>query len=299
MKVTVLKGGFSSEREVSLKTGAAVAAALRARGHEVREVDVTCDFVDFGPLEGADVVFIALHGKFGEDGQLQEMLDRRQIPYTGSTAAASATAMDKQAAKERFAAAGVRTPSGAVLKADSPRATAKAARAIAAALDYPVVVKPCCEGSSVGVSIHTGPRTIARGVAEAFKHGDRVMIERYVPGRELTVGIFEGRPLPAIELKPAQEFFSYDAKYRDGRTEYVVTADPRAEAEAMKAHAALGCDGFSRVDLRITEDGTPYVLEVNTIPGLTERSLLPKAAKAAGIDFEELCDRIVRNALKK
>lgn len=298
MNIVVLKGGFSSEREVSLKSGAAVAAALRSRGHDVREVDVTCDFVDFDALEGADVVFIALHGKFGEDGQLQEMLERRGIPFTGSTAAASALAMDKAAAKERFRGAGVPTPDAAVLKADNPRAVAKAARAVAAAIGYPVVVKPCCEGSSVGVSIHRGPETIARGVAEAFKCGDRVLVERYVPGREMTVGVFEGRALPAIELRPAQEFYTYDAKYRDTRTEYVVAPDPKVEATAMKAHASLGCNGFSRVDLRVTDDGQVFVLEVNTIPGLTDRSLLPKAARAAGISFEDLCDRIARNAAK-
>lgn len=303
MKLVVLKGGASAEREVSLRSGAEVAAALRSRGHQVVEVDVTSEAPDVTPLKVADAVFIALHGTFGEDGRIQRLLDAHRIRYTGSGAEASALAFNKAQSKRRFLKLGLTTPAFGVVQADTPERTARYAEMTAKVLGYPVVVKPNEQGSSVGVSIHWSPESLADGVREAVKFGPRVMIERYVKGREITVGVVQGRALPTIELHPARAFFDYAAKYEDDRTGY--TIDPpwlerwkeAVEESALKAHRGLGCTGFSRVDMIVTDTGHIHVLEVNTIPGMTSRSLLPKAALAAGIAFPELCVKLVKGAL--
>jgi D-alanine-D-alanine ligase len=298
MRIAVLLGGFSSEREVSLRSGAAVAKALRERGHEVCEVDVRDERV--AGLDGArpDVAFIALHGAFGEDGGVQALLESKGIPYTGSGPAASRRAMDKVEAKDRFLAAGVPVAPHITVRRDEGE---RGVLERILAFGMPVVVKPRAEGSSVGVTIHKVPDALDRGLAEAFRYHPEALVERFIAGRELTVGILEDRALPVVEMKPAREFFDYEAKYQDDRTVYIV--DPplgaaereRVQAAARDAHRALGCEGFSRVDLILTAAGEPCMLEVNTVPGLTERSLLPKAARAAGIEFPELCERIVRD----
>jgi D-alanine-D-alanine ligase len=297
MVIVVLKGGPSAEREVSLKSGAAVAAALRSLGHSVVEIDLRESRIpDWRPLLAADAVFIALHGTFGEDGTLQRMLEARRICFTGSRAEASALAMDKAAAKRRFLSLGLPTPDFGVVEAGD-RSVAYAALT-ARVLGYPVVVKPNDQGSSVGVSIHQDGSTLAAGVRAALRFGSRVMLERFVAGREITVGILGGRALPAIELRPAREFFDYDAKYRDDRTQYAVDRNQeQACAIALRAHRGLGCTGISRVDLIVPAEGPPQLLEVNTIPGLTERSLVPKAARAAGIEFADLCAKLVKTTI--
>jgi len=302
MRIAVLLGGFSSEREVSLRSGAAVAKALRSLGHEVHEVDVRDERVE--ALDGVrpDVVFIALHGRFGEDGGVQALLGSKRIPYTGSGPEASQVAMDKAEAKRRFASAGVPAAPDVLVRASDGLAAAEAA---ALAFGLPLVVKPVAEGSSVGVTVHHTAARLAEGLQEAFRHGGAALVERFVAGRELTVGILEDRALPVVELKPARAFYDYEAKYRDDRTVYVVDP-PLAAAErdavqaaALAAHRALGCEGFSRVDVILSREGRPCVLEVNTIPGMTDRSLLPKAARAAGIEFPALCERIARNGLAR
>lgn len=302
MRIAVLLGGFSSEREISLRSGSAVAKALRERGHDVAEVDVRDEAVAELDRVRPDVAFIALHGKFGEDGGIQALLERKGIPYTGSGPEASRVAMDKAAAKERFARAGAPVaPHLLVRRGDDP----SAARERILAFGLPVVVKPRTEGSSVGVSIHRTPEGLGRGLEDAFRFHPDALVERFVGGRELTVGILEDRALPVIEMKPAREFFDYEAKYVDDRTVYVVdpplerAARERLQAAALAAHRSLGCEGFSRVDAILTAAGDPIVLEVNTVPGLTERSLLPKAARAEGIGFPELCERIVRHGLAR
>jgi D-alanine-D-alanine ligase len=302
MRIAVLLGGFSSEREVSLRSGAAVVKALRALGHDVREIDVRDERIADLDRDPPEIAFIALHGRFGEDGGVQALLQGKGIPYTGSGVEASRVAMDKVAAKARFVRAGVPVaPDVLVREAEGLEAATRAALAFG----LPAVVKPVAEGSSVGVTIHREAGTLEAGLAEAFRHGGAALVERFVAGRELTVGILEDRALPVVELKPARAFFDYEAKYQDDRTMYVV--DPPLEASArervqgagLAAHRALGCEGFSRVDVMLSERGEPCVLEVNTIPGLTERSLLPKAARAAGIGFGELCERIVRQGVAR
>lgn len=302
MRVAVLLGGFSSEREVSLRSGAAVSKALRERGHDVHEVDVRDEAVADLDRVRPEVAFVALHGRFGEDGGVQALLGAKRIPYTGSGVAASRLAMDKAASKARFAEAGVPAAPDRIVRREDGIAAATEA---AIAFGLPVVLKPVAEGSSVGISIHRTTETLAAGLEEAFKHGGATLVERFMAGREMTVGVLEDRALPVVELKPARDFYDYEAKYRDDRTVYVV--DPpmaAAEREAVQAaglaaHRSLGCEGFSRVDVILGGAGTPCVLEVNTIPGMTDRSLLPKAAGAAGISFPELCERIARSGLTR
>jgi D-alanine-D-alanine ligase len=302
MRIAVLLGGVSSEREVSLRSGAAVVKALRARGHDVVEIDVRDERVAELDRARPEVAFVSLHGRFGEDGGIQALLQGKGIPYTGSGVEASRAAMDKAAAKAAFVRAGVPVAADVLVKEGEGIAAAKAK---VLAFGLPAVVKPVAEGSSVGVTVHRTPEALEAGLAEAFRHGGAALVERFVAGRELTVGILEDRALPVVELKPARAFFDYEAKYQDDRTVYVV--DPplaaadreRVQGAALAAHRALGCEGFSRVDVILSVQGEPCVLEVNTIPGLTERSLLPKAARAAGIEFGELCERIARQGLAR
>jgi D-alanine-D-alanine ligase len=300
--VAVLQGGTSSERDVSLRTGASVAHALASRGYPVVEIDIQTE--TGRELDGRkiDVAFIAMHGRFGEDGTLQAILDGRRIPYTGSGPEASRLAMDKAEAKRLFRGKGIDTPADRlILYGDSVDVLHAGARSIG----FPVVVKPKAEGSSVGVSIHQDGSTLFEGAIDAFRYGRVAMMEKFIAGREMTVGILDGRALPAIELRPKRGFFDFVAKYADPETEYIVNPalDPadlrRVQGAALAAHKALGCDGATRVDLIFTPLHSVFVLEVNTIPGMTERSLLPKAARAAGIEYAELCDRIVRHAVAK
>ena len=300
--VGVLLGGTSSEREVSLRTGAAVAKALRSLGHRVVEIDIQSE--TGRELDGAaiDVAFIALHGRFGEDGRLQRLLQERGLPYTGSGPDASRAAMDKVESKHLFKKRGVGTPDHRViLLGESLALWEQCARA----LGYPVVLKPRAEGSSVGVTRHDDCATLLDGAAECFRHDTVGLMEKFIAGRELTVGILDGKPLPLIEIKPKAAFFDMDAKYKSHETQYIVEPEMsdldkrRVQRAAKAAHEALGCEGVSRVDLILTPLCSIHVLEVNTIPGMTERSLLPKAARAAGLEFPELCQEIVEAAFKR
>jgi D-alanine-D-alanine ligase len=295
-------GGTSSEREVSLRTGAAVANALKSIGQKVTEIDIQSETGRELDDVAIDVAFIALHGRFGEDGRLQRILEERNIPYTGSGPEASQAAMDKIESKHLFRRKGVETPPHRVIvHGESLALWEQCARA----LGYPVVLKPRAEGSSVGVTVHKDCRTLLDGAAECFRHDSIALMEKFIPGRELTVGILDGRPLPIIEIKPKSGFFDMNAKYKDPETQYLV--DPpmsdldrkRVQRAALAAHDALGCEGMSRVDVILTSLCSVHVLEVNTIPGMTERSLLPKAARAAGFEFPELCRMIVDAALAR
>ncbi len=291
LRVGVLLGGFSSERDVSLRSGKAVADALTAAGFPTTRIDVTSERLEGLDADAVDVAFLALHGRFGEDGGVQAALEARGLTYTGSGVEASRVAMDKVSSKERFRAAGVPTADWALVTYPGHLP-----------MPPPVVVKPRAEGSSVGVSIVRAEGEYAAAVAKAVRLGGEALVERFVPGREMTVGILGERRLPVIELRPVREFFDYEAKYQDARTEYIV--DPplapkerRAVQEAAwAAHESLGCRGMSRVDVILGTEG-PVVLEVNTIPGLTERSLLPKSARAAGMEFAALCAEILRLAI--
>jgi D-alanine-D-alanine ligase len=307
MKVAVLKGGSSLERGVSLRSAARVEDALEELGHESIGIDVGRDLVDRLRSERPDVVFIALHGPGGEDGTVQELLEILDLPYTGPGVAACALCMDKVASKHEIRAAGLPTPDWAAFNATAFRAlgAADTLDEIEARLGFPLVVKPASQGSSLGVEFASSRDEIPQALVAAFSYDDRVLLERYVKGRELAVSVLGADPLPIVEAIPREEdFFNFEARYEIGRTEYVCPADlPQAQARtvlelARRTYETLGCGGFARVDLMLGADG-PRVLEVNAIPGLTDTSLFPMAAEAAGIGFAELVERILSSARER
>lgn len=332
MRIAVLFGGSSEERDVSVASGAQVVRALVAAGHEVVAVDTATGVLSENgrealiasgvapapPTEGqlskmrggdrtilarvpelgrVDLVFIALHGGSGEDGTLQAVLDLAGVPYTGSGHIGSACAMDKDIAKRLFRAAGVATPDWLMAPAT--------AHEVDAALGYPVVVKPSKQGSTVGLTVVRHPDALAPAIELALRHDDEALIERFVPGRELTVGILEGRALAVGEIRPKlSEIFDYTSKYQPGGAEEIFPADlddatTRLVQElGLLAHNALKIGVYSRVDFRLDDAGQPWCLEVNTVPGMTRTSLLPQSAQAVGIDFGELCERIAGAAVR-
>jgi len=310
VKTLVLMGGMSAEREISLKTGEAVAAGLADAGHEVRTYDLrgtpgrdVRSFVASGELDAAGVVFIALHGGEGEDGRIQALLDLVGKAYTGSGVLASALCMDKTFSKMVFERHGVPTP--AWFEAPGPEAMASAAERTASIGGYPLVVKPVDQGSTIGISIVEDEEGLEPAITLARKYSDRLVFERYIPGRELSVAIVGEEVFPVIEIVPEDGFYDYERKYTKGKSSYHCPADidnalsKRISREAFAAYKALGCEGFARVDLRLGEDGSPYFLEINTIPGMTETSLVPMAAAQRGYSFSELVNMIVKEALEK
>ncbi len=330
MKITVLTGGTSSERHVALASAVQVVAALRARGHDVAVVDTARGYIpeheegtalrgivgtappaleelhalerglllsglgNLPVVRQADVLFLALHGGRGEDGTIQALLEVVGVPYTGSGRLGSGMAMDKDVSKRLFRIAGVPTADWIMAPVTEARVTAR--------LGWPLVVKPSKQGSTVGLTVVKSPDQLGGAVELAHRYDDEVMVERFVPGRELTVGILEGRALPVGEIIPRHEIFDYECKYTPGMSEEVFPADLPAEVArecsrlAIVAHNALKLGGYSRVDFRLTPEGAIFCLEANTLPGMTATSLLPQAARADGIDFPELCDRICRIA---
>ena len=306
MKVAVLKGGRGLERQVSLRSGARVEDALVALGHEVVPIDVGAELVATLKRERPEVAFVALHGPGGEDGTVQELLEILGIPYTGPGVRACGRSIDKVAAKHELRAAGVPTPDWAAFNALAFRelGAADALEEIEAGLGFPLVVKPAAGGSSLGVRFAGSADEVPEALVAAFSYDDRVLLERHVEGRELAVSLLNGIALPAVEARPRDEDrFSYEARYEIGRTDYLCPADLGA-AEGLVLDAALrtwdvlGFDGFGRVDMILADDG-PQVLEANAIPGLTDTSLLPMAAEAAGMSFERLCDRLLDLALER
>ncbi|MEE9584174.1 MAG: D-alanine--D-alanine ligase [Candidatus Brocadiales bacterium] len=296
-RVVVLMGGASPEREVSILSGWAVVRALRELGYMVTPIMV--DDEEVRGLDGldVDVVFIAMHGYFGEDGGVQRLLESREIPYTGSGVQASRMAMDKVETKWAFVLSGYSTPEFMTLRRGQPIQELEGL--LLEKLPLPLVAKPSRSGSSIGVSIVRDVQELPQALETAFRYDEKVVVERYIRGRELTVGILGDEALPVIEIRPAREFYDLSAKYKDSGTSYITTPeipkDIYAEAQqlALDAHHKLGCSGFSRVDMILSGEMELFLLEINTIPGLTERSLLPKAAEAAGISFQELCREIV------
>lgn len=343
MKITVLMGGTSSERDVSLASGVRVAEALRSRGHEVLSVDTAHGILSAGDeqamlggkivktippdvqalvrlnaqlpstlrsLPQTEVVFLALHGGQGEDGTLQALLDLTGVPYTGSSHLASALAMDKDLSKHLFRAAGV--PTAAWFMA--PRAvgaregTEKSERRefqvrVEQELGLPVVVKPSKQGSTVGLNVVKKIEDLWPSIEEAFNYDDEVMVEQFIPGRELTVGILGDEALPVGEIIPVHEIYDYECKYTAGMAREIFPADLTSEETSTvqelgrRAFRALKLGGYARIDFRMSPDGVFYCLEANTLPGMTALSLIPQAAQAAGISFPELCERIVQLAV--
>jgi D-alanine-D-alanine ligase len=297
LKIALLHGGTSSEREVSLKSGNAVLNALRRIGHEVRAFDVGMESLEELESGRWDLAFIALHGGEGENGAMQRRLESIGIPYTGSGPIASRLAMDKELSKAEFLAHRVPTPPYEV--AEEFEANYRLRR-MARRLGWPLVVKPIDQGSSIGVSIVRDQDGVDAALAEAFRHSRRVVLEKAIVGRELTVGIVGNRALPVCEVAPPEGFFDYRAKYDAAAgTRYVVNPElpgptaKMAQHFARRAHHALRCHAFSRVDMMLDDQGELWVLEVNTLPGLTETSLLPKAAAAEGVSFDELIQELV------
>jgi D-alanine-D-alanine ligase len=291
-KIVVLAGGPSCEREISLISGKAVAEALNSRGMRAVLLDPVGDFIPALKRENPSMVFLALHGSFGEDGSVQRILEAQKIPYTGSGPEASEKGFHKAKAQAIFKAAGIPVPqfqtfqkNGRVLFPDF--------------LSLPCVVKPSSAGSSVGVSIVSSQSEFEQAVLEAFRYSDIILVEEYIRGRELTVSILGDEVLPLVEIIPQRSFYDYEAKYKDSGTRYEcpaalgVSVSEELVRLAQSAYQTLGCRVMGRVDIILSKNGRPSVLEINTIPGLTGKSLLPKAAKAYGIDFPELCVRII------
>jgi D-alanine-D-alanine ligase len=332
MRVAVLFGGTSEERDVSIASGAQVMKALRQAGHQVIAIDTVRGVLGpaeeqrllssgvapappareelslirtgaamplpaAGELQGIDVVFLTLHGGTGEDGTIQALLDLTGIPYVGSGHAASATAMDKDLSKRLFRMAGIPTPEWLMAPADGI--------AVEARLGYPLVVKPNKQGSTVGLTVVRSRDQLDPAVREAFRYDDEVILEKFIPGRELTCGILADRALAVGEIVSKGEVFDYESKYQEGGATEIFPADLSEEQTrtvqdlSLRAHRALKLEGFSRVDFRMDDEGAFWCLEVNTLPGMTGTSLLPQSAAAAGISFPELCDRICRLALER
>ena len=323
MKVALLMGGRSAEREISLRTGRGIAQALRNLGHEVTALDAangrllpageeersalpaeaveklpassTSAVANAAAINDAEVVFIALHGGAGEDGTIQALLELAGKPYTGSGVLASALAMDKAASKRLFLHEGIPTPEWVLLSAGDELPTVHAE----SLGGYPLIVKPNAEGSTVGLTVVTRPEDLPDAIALAAEHGPGVLIERFIPGRELTVAVLGGEALPIVEIKPQGGHYDYEHKYTAGMSEYFCPADlpeplaARVRDLAMRATRALGCRGVARVDFRLSPANEPYCLEVNTIPGMTPTSLVPMAAQARGLSYDQLVGRML------
>jgi len=294
-RIGVLMGGLSAERDVSLRTGKAVTNALRESGYEVREIDAGRDLAERLREEGIEVAFIALHGRYGEDGTVQGLLEMLGLPYTGSGVMASSVAMDKVTTKKILSFHDIATPAfGVYAKGEDMDVFMKT-------VPLPAVVKPAREGSTIGISIVRDMESLKAGMEEALKCDGKVLVEEFVEGAEVTVGVIDGEALPIIQVVPKGGFYDYKAKYTKGETEYLVPAPldmniyEKLQNAASAAFRALECSGAARVDFIIRGDEF-QCLEVNTIPGMTETSLLPKAAGQAGIPFAELVLRILEGA---
>ncbi|MFH0941323.1 MAG: D-alanine--D-alanine ligase [Candidatus Omnitrophota bacterium] len=302
-RIGVMMGGLSAERDISYKSGQAVFSALKRSGLDVVALEIARDTeeeIRSAVVNSAvDIVFIAMHGGFGEDGRLQHILEKMNVCYTGSRARCSRMAMDKTISCRLFQKAGLRVPKHRQWRRGAIRFFADLF------LRYPLVVKPSAQGSSIGISFVDSSKSLSEALGLALKfsdEGEEVLIEEFIKGREITVSVLDGNALPVVEIIPKKQFFDFEAKYQKGMAEYVVPAPlddataRKVKADALTAYRVLGCRHLSRVDMIISEDGRVYVLEVNTIPGMTETSLLPKAAQAAGIGFDQLCLKIVEMA---
>ncbi|MCM8780814.1 MAG: D-alanine--D-alanine ligase [Candidatus Omnitrophica bacterium] len=304
-RIGVLMGGSSTERDISLKSGKAVYEALVRLGLDVVAIDVRTEDVEENirliKSKNIDCAFLALHGRFGEDGQMQEILDALGLPYTGSGVLASRLAMDKIASRKILEVYGLPVPRYKEIH----RCSFTPEYRILPNLRLPLVVKPATHGSSIGISFVDNMEGLPEALEMAFRFDERVIVEEYIKGKELTAGILDNEVLPIIEIVPKRRFFDYKAKYQSGITDYIVPARLPEEVTkkvkdiALRVHKLLGCFGCSRIDMILAPDNTPFVLELNSIPGLTPVSLLPKAAKTVGIEFEQLCLKLIELAYKR
>jgi D-alanine-D-alanine ligase len=307
LRLAVLRGGRSAEREVSLRSGAQVEAALRGLGHDVTAVDLDSNTWDTLRDGGFACVFIALHGRLGEDGAVPGMLELLGIPYTGSGILASALCMDKSRANSVMAGAGLHIPDFAELEVKEGVA-AEVVQSLVSRFGLPLVLKPVREGSTIGLTIAPDADAVASGLVLAARYDRRVLVQRFQAGTEITVGVLatpEVQVLPTLEIVSDNPTYDYDAKYTAGKSHHIIPARISERARATAADAAerafvlLGCAGMARVDIIVDAKNTPWILEVNTVPGLTELSLLPDAARAAGIAFDQLCQRLVEHGIRR
>ncbi len=305
--VAVLSGGTSMEREVSLRSGRRVADALGDRGYRVSNLDVDARLVRTLDEGGFDLAFLALHGSAGEDGTIQSLLELLELPYTGPDVLASSLAWNKPIAQGLYKRAGIAVPDHVVLTQQAFREMGAAAAVdrVAAELGSPLVVKPATGGSSLGLSVVEEPERLGQAILGAFSYAEAVLVERFISGTEVAVTLLDGEPLPAVEIRPKEGAYDFAARYTAGATEFHAPAritDEVASAcaqAATTAYAAVGARHISRADLIVDAEGLPWLLELDTCPGLTETSLVPMAAQAAGLAFEDLCERLVRLALKE
>lgn len=293
-RIGVLMGGTSAEREVSLSTGKAILQALKRKGLKVIPIDVGKDIAKRLLKERIDLAFVALHGRGGEDGTIQGLLELLGIPYTGSRVLASALALNKAQARKIFKFHGLPVPKSRVLKKGEP---------LPRNLPLSLVIKPAREGSTIGLSIIHNKRDIRKATEKAFRYDEEIIIEEYIEGKEVTVGIVGGEVLPVIEIRPKNAFYTYEAKYIKGLTDFIIPARlskrvySQVQRIALSAYQALGCRHFARVDIIVSKKNKPYLLEVNTIPGMTATSLLPQASAKRGISFDNLVLKILEMAL--
>ncbi|MEN0643411.1 D-alanine--D-alanine ligase [Alkalicoccobacillus gibsonii] len=306
MKVAVLYGGISAEREVSLSSGKGIMEALKNKGHEVTGIDFHPDRLHDVIELDVDIVYIALHGRFGEDGKVQALLDLLGIPYVGSGVQGSALALDKAKSKMFFEKEGTRVAKEQILMKHSFNE-----EAFTAELDFPIVVKPNLEGSTIGLTIAEDESTLMAGIKQAFEFDETIMLEEFISGIEVTVAVLgekgEEKALPVIEIVPKNKYYDYEAKYAAGGSEHIIPARLSAEQtsyvqkHAVRAHQTLGCEVYSRVDFIVPKDETqlPVILEVNTLPGMTPTSLFPDACKEVDLPYEEMVETLLQLSLKK
>ncbi|MDA8214485.1 MAG: D-alanine--D-alanine ligase [Nitrospiraceae bacterium] len=303
-RIGVLAGGTSAEREVSLKSGNAIYKALLNLGYDAVFIDVSDNICEDLKKENIEIAFMALHGGHGENGAVQGLLEVMGIPYTGSGILASALAMDKEASKKIFLYHDIPVSPFVVINREQAGERINP-QLITAVVDFPLpwVVKPIAEGSSIGVSIVKDEEDLTDAVKSAFAYGRKIIIERYIKGKEIQIGVLGQTVLGGVEVRPSKEFYSYEAKYTPGLTQYILPPEiddcayETLKGAALKAHNALGCKGATRVDFILDESNEPYILEVNTIPGMTETSLLPKIAKLSGLEFSDLIEEILKQTL--
>ena len=301
MNISILYGGASTEHKISIQTGLAIAEAIKDR-YNLDMINLDSEIYNAPHvLMGSDLVFNALHGGDGENGSIQSFLDLHHIPYTGSGAKPCKIAMDKNITKLIAKSVDIQTPNWILLKRNEHTGMQLHDNQ-PSKFSYPYVVKPSCEGSTFGLTIVKEESELEEAISHASEYGDEILIEEFIPGRELTVGILGNKPLPVVEIKPSHDLFDYECKYTEAMSEYIVPAELSDSLErslsedALKIYKTIGCRHYARADFRLNDAGEHYLLEINTLPGMTSTSLLPKAAKAAGLEFPDLIDTIIKIA---